>query len=251
MNESLFSDQEKEVKSYRALLVGEGLKFKDDEDLAKGKYHADATISVQNKQMDEMRELILTQREQINTLKSLEELLDQSEQQRLANSKITPAKEVKETKPMPTEIDDNLLYSKLEQFEAMKVGKRNLESALNKIQESYGDKTEAFLKSKMNELGLSQEDINNLARKSPAALYSTLGLNQKQTESFQTPMRSEVRNDNFKPVTEKRTWSWYKTKYKNRDFITNKDINVQMAKDAAEIGDAFYDGDFYNSYHKS
>ncbi len=246
----LFSEDNKEIKSYRALLVGEGLKFKDDEEMAKGKYFADADIAIKNRQLDEMRDIILQQKDELNKSKSLEELLDQLEQQKLATSKITPAKEVTEPKPMTTTDTDDVFYSRLEKYEALKSGKKNLDTVDNKLKEIYGDKAGEFLKAKMNELDLSQEDINALARKSPAAFYNTLGLNQKQTESFQTPPRSELRNDSFKPNVEKRTWSWYKTKYKNRDFITNKDINVQMAKDAAELGDSFYDGDFYNRYHK-
>lgn len=251
MNETLFQDPEKEIKSYRELLVGEGKKFKDEEDLAKGKYYADAAISVKDKQLDEMRELVLKQREQINAQESLEELLDQLKQRELANSTNTPAKEV-QTKPMNTVDDDSLFYSKLEKYEALKAGKKNLDTVDNKLKEVYGDKASDFLKAKMKELELSQEDINDLARKSPTAFYNTLGLNQqKRNDSYQAPPRSEVRNDSFKPSVEQHTWSWYKQKYKNRDFITNKDINVQMAKDAAELGDAFYDGDFYNKYHQA
>lgn len=250
MSETLFTDQEKEVKSYRALLVGPEAKFKDDEELAKGKWFADADIAIKNKQLDEQRELILKQRELINTQESLEELFDQMKQRELANSTNTQAKEVKETKPMNTLTNDDELFAKLEQFETRKAGQRNLNAVDEKLKELYGDKASEFLKSKMNELELSQEDLNVLARKSPAAFYNALGLTVKTAqESFQTPPRSEVRNDSFKPNVEAHTWSWYKKTYKNKDFITNKDINVQMAKDAAAMGDAFYDGDFYNSYH--
>src|SRR6266850_7562715 len=108
MNDTLFStdNTEKEIKSYRDLLVGPNNKFKDDEEMAKGKYFADADITVKNKLLDEQRELILQQREQINATKSLEELLDQLKQRELANSNNTPAKEVTETKLNTKDMDD-------------------------------------------------------------------------------------------------------------------------------------------------
>lgn len=251
MNESLFSsDNKDDNKDYLAELVGEGKKFKSAEDLAKGKYFADADIAIKNRQLDEMRDLVIQQREQINTQESLEALIDQIKQRELASSTNTPAKEVKETKPMSDNDLDTLVSSKIQQHELRKKFQSNLDIVNAKLEEQFGDKVASVLKTKMDELDLTKEDIDALAKKSPIAFFNTLGLNVKQTENFQAPPRSQVRNDNFKPTTEKRTWAWYKQKYKNRDFVYNKDLNVQMAKDAAELGDSFYDGDFYNSYHR-
>jgi hypothetical protein len=248
MNDTLL-DQEKEIKSYKDLLVGPNAKFKDDEELAKGKWFADATITVQNKQMDEMRELILKQREEIDARESLEELLGQLKQQD-TNSKNTPAKEVS-TKPMIDQTElDSLISSRLERHEKQKIEEANLAKVRSVLKEQYGEKTADVLKSKMNEFGLSEEDINSMAKKNPSLFFNSLGLNQQTRDNFQAPPRSSVRSDNFKPSAEDHTWSWYQKNYKKRDFIANKDLNVQMARDAAALGDAFYDGDFYNSYHK-
>lgn len=248
MNE-LLSEDKPEIKSYRDLLVGPGNKFKDDEEMAKGKYYADADILIKNKQMDDMRELILKQREEIQARESLEELLGQLKQQD-TNSKITPAKDVS-TKPMidQTEID-TLISSRIERHEKQKTEEANLTRVRSVLKEQYGDKTSDVLKSKMDEFNLSEEDINTMARKNPNLFFNSLGLNQVNRDVYQAPPRSSVRSQDFKPSTDEHTWSWYKTKYKTKDFITNKDINVQMAKDAARLGDAFYDGDFYNEYHK-
>jgi len=234
MNELLDVDQTQDNKNYLSDLVGEGKKFKTPEELAKGKYFADAAISI----------------EEINARESLEELLGQLKQQDLTSSKNTPAKEVS-TKPMIDQTEmESLISSRIERHEKQKTEEANLAQVRSKLKEQYGDKVSDVLKSKMNELSVSEEDINAMAKKNPNLFFNSLGLNQQTREGFQAPPRSAIRSQDFKPSTEQRTWAWYKSKYKNRDFVTNKDINVQMAKDAADLGEAFYDGDFYNSYHQ-
>lgn len=254
MNTLLDKDQTPvdDNKNYLAELVGEGRKFKDVESLAKGKYYADAAVAVKDKTIDEMRDIILQQREEINKLASLEELLDQMKQRELANSQNTLAKEVG-TKPMidPQE-EESRFFDRMSKYETQKKEEANLASVRSKLKEHFGDKTSDVLKQKMEDYGLSETDINNLAKKSPAAFYNSLGitLNNTQKETFQAPPRSSVRNDNFKPSADDHTWAWYQRTYKKRDFITNPNLNTQMAQDAARLGDRFYDGDFYNSYHQ-
>jgi len=249
-NSTLFPETEPNVgEHFLTELVGPGKKFKDTEELAKGKWYADAAIAVKDKQLDDYRELILEQRKQIDASQSLEQLLDQLKQRELADSKTPIAREVTETKLNPEDIK-SLVSTQLKQAREEEKGQLNISEVQGKIRDIYGDKASEFLRNKQQELGLSGQDVIDLAKKSPTALYNLLGLNAQQKETFQAPPRTERRSDSFAPTTEKRTWSWYKTKYKNRDFINDRDLNNRMAQDAADLGDAFFDGDFYNNYHQ-
>jgi hypothetical protein len=91
-----------ENKNYLSELVGEGKKFKTVEDLAKSKIHADATIDVMTRRLDELTEDYKKTRQENVTKAKLEEMLDQIANQKLGS---TPS----ETPPSTPQWDPNEL----------------------------------------------------------------------------------------------------------------------------------------------
>lgn len=233
-------------KNYYEELVGEGKKFKTNEDLAKSKYHADQTIEVFKRQMDELRADYMKLREENVAKAKLEELIDQMSAKQSNNSDNTQAKE------LPPQLDltkiENLVSSKIESEKIKDREQANFNVVKNKLTEQFGTNYAQTIKQRSAELGLSDEDVNALAKKSPAAFLKTFGLDQQQEqESFRSPPRSSQRNDNFAPKgNNKRTWSYYQEIYKaNPQAYYDRKISAQMAKDAVELGEAFRDGDYY------
>lgn len=255
MTDTLFNQSTDQVtidesKNYLEELVGDGKKFKSSEDLAKGKYHADQTIAIQNKRLDEMTAEILKYRDETSAKARLEELFENLQKKQLTSNENTTVNE--ETKPAidPQQIE-SLISNKIVEYEATKKQQENFNQVQTKLKEQLGTNYTNVLKDRAQELGLSEDDLNVLARKSPKAFFSTLGLETqtRQDNLFQSPPRSQERQDNFAPKGgQKRTWSYYQElKKKDPDILYDRKIANQMAQDAVELGDAFCDGDFYVS----
>lgn len=235
-----------ETKDYVEELVGENKKFKTVADLARGKQQSDVYIKTLETKMDELRSDYLKERENSQATANLQKLIDQYEQ-KLASSKEPPANEDEKAGYDPKEIE-TLVSNKIKENELSKKQQENSNLVRTKLKERYGNSYVSVLKAQADELGLTDEDVDALARKSPKAFFKTMELDEPvQQDNFQTPPRSDRRNDNFAPKGQtKRTWSYYQDMKKtNPTLYHDPKINVQMAKDAVALGDDFKDGDYH------
>lgn len=235
-------------KDYLPELVGEGKKFKTPQDLARGKYEADMFIETLKRQQDELRTDYLKLKEDSMARAKLEELLDQfSKKQQPASSEHTQAN-VDNQKPLldTTEIE-TMIESKMEARELSRRQEQNVNTVMSRLKERYGNNYQNVLNEQAEALELTKEDINALARKSPAAFFRTIGLDEpERKENFQSPPRSTQRSDSFhQKGNTKRTWSYYQELKKSNPkvYLDPKTTN-QMHKDYLELGKEFEDGDF-------
>lgn len=233
-------------KNYLEDLVGEGKKFKSNEELARGKAEADLYIETLNRRSDQLREDYLKLREEATAQAKLQDLIDRLE------NRTTPQPPVEPPERQPTPSFDMTKLPSLIREESIKLeterkSDANFKSVQAKLKEQFGNNAQAVLQDRMNTLELSVEDINSLARKSPTAFYNTLGLNNQQpTESLLAPPRSS-NNVGFQPRGEtKRTWSYYENMRKsNPKIYYDSKIANQMHDDQVRLGEAFQDGDFH------
>jgi hypothetical protein len=250
MTESLFDQQEQTEpqvdpnEKYYEKLVGPAAKFKDNEALAKGKWYSDQMIEIQNKRMDQMREQILSKDAELKAAKRLEEILDQLDKK--ASTPIEePKVDVRDNRPAisPEDIDERVA-KKIAEAKSADRAQENFNTVMSKLKERYGTSYRDVLVNKTEELGLTADDINTLARKSPSAFFRTMGLDQMpQIPPNQSPPRSTTQ---FAPQgTPKKTWTYYQKLYKdNPKLYYDPKITNEMVQAAAELGDAFKDGDF-------
>lgn len=246
-----------ENKDYFAELTAPGAKFdltKYDGDpmkaaaaIAKGKWHADATLEHRNKSYDELRTDWMKLREEYNAGPKLKEYLDQLVTQKSQNESqqtlVIPVQPVQES------IDiEKLLEQKLTAREQQKREEDNYKLVESKLTEHYGPQFASVLKQQVDQLGLDKDFVNDLARKHPAVLFRTLGIEGQRTgEGFQSPPTSSQRRDPFASTT-KRTNAYYQKLRKEKPVeYRSPKIQDQMLKDAIELGDAFNDGD-WNAY---
>lgn len=247
-----------ENKDYFAELTAPGAKFdlaKYDNDklkaaaaIAKGKWHADATLEHRNKSYDELRQDWQKLREEYNAGPKLKEYLDQLVGQKQQNDHNTPdVDDVSKPVYDPNEIE-KLLDQKLTAREQQRKEEANFKLVESKLTEHYGSNYQSVLKQQVDQLGLDKDFVNDLARKHPAVLFRTLGLEgQKRDDSFQAPIPSSQRRDPF-AATEKRTNAYYQ-KLRKTDPVLYRSpkIQDQMLKDAIALGSDFEDGD-WNAY---
>ena len=233
--------------NYFEQLVGEGKKFKDPESLARGKFESDNYIRHKEQQYDELRADYLKLREEYNAGQRLQTLIDQlstQQQQQLASSDNTQANGVQQAQIDPKQIE-SLVSSKIQEHEITKMQMENFNAVRNKLVEQYGENYQNVLKKQVSDLGLTEAEVNEMAKRHPKVLMRTLGLDQPaQRQDFQTPTRSS--QSSFTPTgAPKRTWSYYqKMKKENPKQYTDPKTQVQMHKDAIAMGEAFQDGDW-------
>lgn len=252
MNDDLFKPSEDlpvidEKKNYLDELVGDGKKFKTPEDLARGKYEADITVDLYKKRMDELRADYLQLRGESDKQAKLEQLIDQMQQTRLANSDNTQARE-DGPKPLKQEEVEDLFQRKYQEQRTRERQDDNQKLVLNELQKKWGDNYSRHLKQKTEELDLTEDEVRNMAKNNPKLLFRTIGLDQQpQGDAFSAPPRSQQRSDSFAPSGPKqRTWSYYQElKKANPQLYLDRKTANQMQKDAVALGEAFQDGDYF------
>lgn len=229
-------------KKYADEIVGEGKRYKTNEDLVRSKLEADHYIELLKRQKDELRADYLKMREETMAKASLEELI---KQQALGK---TDEHKSQEQKPYdPTEIE-KLLSTKISEslnaYELSNRQKTNSNLVKEKLIERFGKNYRNTVKDKLEELDISEELFNQMAQNHPTMLIKTLEMDKPpKTEQFQSPPRS---SGNYTPPSNtRRTWSYYQElKKANPKLYLDPKTTNQMQKDYMELGDSFEDGDF-------
>jgi len=247
MNETLFQDPtENPPQDYLSELVGDSKKFKTAEELARGKWESDQYIKTLLLKHDQLKEDYLRVMEENKAKAKLEELIDQMKNdQQLSSSEQPTAKEVQKPELDLSNIEE-LVSKKIREREAETKEGANFKVVMDKLKERYAHNYANVLREQASFLGMSEDDVNSLARKSPQAFFRIMGLDeQPKGESFQAPPRSNQISSSFKPKEEKRTWSYYqKLRKENPRAWLDPKTTDQFHKDYIALGKEFEDGDF-------
>lgn len=234
-----------ETKKYFDDLVGEGKKFKDPEQLARGKWHADHTIAVMERRMDELRTEYQKEREQNLTRAQLEEVIEKFSRQPLASNVNPIVNEDKMPAFDPTQLE-SLVASNYQKMKDQDRQDANYKLVQDKANARYGANYRQHLAETMNELGLSPAELESMAKTNPKVFIKTFGLDQAPpTQGFQAPPKST--NNPFQPTGGiNKPWSWWQELKKNKpnEYRSQKTQN-KMMEDYAALGDKFEDGDFH------
>lgn len=247
-------------KDYWKELTSEGGKFYDpDPEVAKqklafGKIHADNFIVTKNKAFDDISVDYLRLREDYNKRPKIEEMLDQLSN-KLTSSEQTQANESKDQAQFDPKQVQDLISAKLQdgfvQYEVNKKQQENQNLVSEKLIERHGKNYQDVVKQQIDELGVSLDLFNTLAKTNPKLLIKTLGLDEPVIPAgFQAPPRSSVRSDSFTPKGgEKRTWSYYqKLKQEKPSNYLDQKTQTQMGRDYLALGKEFEDGDFHRHF---
>lgn len=159
-------------------LVGEGKKYATVDDLAKAYANADMFIGQLKTETEGLR-TELTQRV------AAEELFN-----RIVAAKQEPSPSVAAPREDPPVGDTNqqpdlaqVVREQLLAVESERTAKQNADTVTNRMLQEFGDEAKAnqVIVTKAQELGVSIEFLQDVAIKSPAAFFQTIGLNATQT----------------------------------------------------------------------
>jgi hypothetical protein len=234
-----------EGKDYLAELVGEDKKFKDAQALAKGKAFSDAHIALLERRFDELSEDYKRLKKDADAGARLQELLDKMENQPQHTTSREPTVNSNEVNTKPAlglDEVESLVSSKIQQHEQTRRERENFAKVEALLKERLGSNFKAILKEKSTSLGLTDDEVNTMARKNPNLFSKTFDLDAKPQESFQAPPRN---SSTFTPKgSQKRGWSYYQDlKKKDPTAWMQPKVAIQMLKDAQEMGEK----EFYSS----
>lgn len=213
--------------------------------IAKSKLESDNYIKMMEKQKDELAESYLKLKADYESRAKLEELIDQIPSRDSANNL-----NANNTKAQQDPIDiDKLVDAKFSSYEKKKKADENLKIVKDQLREKLGNNYANTLRNKMDELDLSEAELDALAARSPKAFMKTIGLDETPNKNpFQSPMSSSYKSDNFKKTEENRNWDYYqKLKETNPRAWLDPKVQTQMYHDAQRLGPAFATEDF-NKY---
>jgi hypothetical protein len=224
-------------------LVGEDKKFKDVEALAKGKVEADAFIVTLQNQIQTLAEELKNANITADRKTALENLMSS-----LTNTTKPPVQPTGNQPQEPNNQTAGLSHDDvvklLEARDKAAAETRNLQTAYAPVRKLYGEKTDEVLDAKAKELGMSREALDNLAKTSPQAFVSVVGVNK--TDNSTRPMASHSSVSNLgggdsgpDGVRNKAYYDGVKQKMGAKAFAFDAKLQVQLHKDMAALGDAW------------
>lgn len=228
--------QNEEIQDFYSELVGEDKKYKDAGELAKAKHHADQHIQQLESELSELRQ-------QSNSTQRLQEVVDQLQQ----------AQQERGNMPSTSTAEDNPRYERDElektienivtKKEQERTASQNLEQMRSKLKESLGDNFIPKLVETLQEVGMSREDFDALAKRSPTAAMRILGQSNNTSQNVQTPPPSSVSSEGFSQRTQtQRTKSHYdQLRKQTTDPFKLRELDRQEHDDAMRLGSAFFD----------
>lgn len=220
-------------------LVGEGKKYKTVEDLALGRINADNHIATLEQELAELRSKSSAQG-------TIEELIRSAQLARQAETPHSPQPKPADTPPTKeTNVDD--LAARIREItrqdrEAERTA-ANLAQVRDRMVQVFGDDTKAaeMVRAKAAELGVSPTFLQEVAAKSPKAFFDQMRLDD-------APKNAGAPRNEVNPVAlgvtvqaKPGTHAWYQElKKSNLSRYRSPEIQLQMFKDRAAKGEAFY-----------
>jgi len=128
--------------------------------------------------------------DQASKIKQLEEELAnrQTVEAQLQQMQQQPTEPTAQATPAPTEAEfADMVSNVLAKQKAEETATSNAKIVTDRLTQAYGDKAQEFFTAKAAELGVSPDFLNDLAHKSPEALFRTLGLNGATPNPSTTP----------------------------------------------------------------
>lgn len=236
-------------------LVGEGKKFKTPQDLAKGKLESDKFIRDLERQISEMKE-------DLDKSSKIEELLELARSQQKDKAAQSPpsGNENREDNDGGTGDPNDtssgltderlkaLIESQLSTVETARSRQNNLKEVDAILEEKFGETAKSFLKTKSSEIGMSIDELKDLASRNPKAFFQLTGVtvggvpnrNQSVTVGSSRSDGTAV----YGGKSENRDFAYYqKLRKENKKQYYNSATQAQMYKDVKEIPkEIFYRG---------
>lgn len=223
-------------------IVGEGKKYRTTEDALRSIVHKETHIQKLERENRELRELSLKAKTTEELLKAIQNNKngagsdDNSSDQFRSRETQTPSN---------TPTRDDLLkevLSVLEERKAKENQELNLSTVKNALITQYGAQYPQALNKLSVELGLSQTEIDNMAKTSPKAFLKLVGVELKDPVRNPVPSSSSIRTPNNENLSGERGMKYYENLRKtNPRLWDNPKTQNEITNQALKLGQKFYE----------
>lgn len=228
-----------ENDNYLEQLVGPGKKYADVNALAKAASHQIPYI----KRLEEENEQA---RQELQKRLSIEEYVQQMKTE-IAQSRVPSEDDQRPVTQISKEDIKKELFSEFETLLSTQnkkaLAERNVELVRNELQKVWGSTYPAQLKSKAQELNLTEEFLGNLAQDNPQAFLKIVGVSGSPKvipQSIPTNSRNSAYRTDANESTDRNKAYYDKLKKDNPKLYWTAKIQAQEHRDAVRLGDAFF-----------
>ncbi len=227
-------------KNYLEDLVGEGKKFKSVEDLARGKAESDAFIANLLREQAELRQELKTRTTMEDVLKTINRNPNPPNPDTNNGSNGPP-----EVTSVTKDDVSKLTREAIESFQTEQVARRNQTLVADTLTQVYGPNYVTYVKAKAKEIGVSIDWLEDMAARTPQALFKLLDVNTiAPKDTGFTPPRTAVNTGATQPTTGLKKYSDYQKVRKSdpKRYFSPQFQNemFQAAKEAAAKGIDFH-----------
>ena len=220
-----------------AALVGEGKKFKDVSDLAKGKVESDKFITRLQKEMAELRK-------ELSTRLSMEEYLEKTQNRspKDAPPPHEPVSDEKRDVQVSEEDIKTLIKTTLTQEQQKQFSAQNVDSVRKVLENAWGREFPYKLREKAQSLGLGEKYLEDMAASHPQAFLELMGVQRPvpSNEGSITPPQSSVQPPRNSYGTSKNFTSYEKVRKENPRLYFTPAFQNEMFEQAKRQGADFY-----------
>lgn len=216
--------------------VGEGKKYKSNDDVAKALTEKDNFINRLKTEQEELRKELSTRPLVDRSQEILDRLEALNREPVTERPAVTPAPERTEVKGLSLDDIDRVLNER----EQKKTAQSNIDKVKTALQEKYGDQWSTQLKSTAEKLQVSASFLDGIAAQSPQAFFKLIADANGATETLFTPPVSSTTT--FVPSAGSvRNESYYsKLKAADSKKYFSAEIRNQQYKDMLELKEAYY-----------
>lgn len=219
-------------------LVGEDKQYKTVDELAKAKRHADSFIEQLKSELSGLRNENTSLRDDASTRERLDTILDQlNTRQQSQDDEDFEGSNNQESPPRSSQPDTQqinaLIESRLTEIERERTANQNRIDAINKIKDVYGNDYVSRLEQRTQELGLTKDEMNSLAGRSPNAFLALVAPTTNNDDRPVSVPRSSVNPGNPTSDPQAGTADFYKRlKQTDPQKYWSPKVQNQLHKDA-------------------
>jgi|TARA_Y100000361_G_C11146988_1_gene338634 small-conductance mechanosensitive channel len=162
----------KETEGYLSKIVGEGNKYANVEELAKGAIHGNEYITKLEGEMAELRS-------ELDKRVTAEDMVQQVKRETAEQRALLQQTQENTTPQLDEQQLSALISNTIEQKDSQKLAQQNIQSVDKKMKELYGEEKAAeIVQQKALQLGVSVDKLAEIAATSPEMFFNSIGVSQ-------------------------------------------------------------------------
>lgn len=235
MADSLLQDDQSE----RAAIIAKW-KDKPREELESAKAESDIYIKTLTARFDDLKKDYLEIKDQQQASAQLKELIEQFKSRPPNDDTVRTQQDIVNQPAIKSEDIERLVREQLTKHQTSLKQQQNLDTVQARLKEHFGNDYQSVYKQRLDNLGLSPEYADDLAKNYPTVFMKTFELESRPQNVSNSLPKSQQRMSSYTPSTIKKDWNYYQElKKTNPKLYLDPKIANEMHDQAIALGEDF------------